>query len=827
MSRLFSLLPLLLLALAPISASAQAYVQGRVTGADGKALEFVNVGLTDAATPVGTTTDFKGWYRLTVPKELLSDSITLRFSFTGFEPVQVRLRPQQGQTLTHDCQLLSSATNLKEVSVVDDRSRQTTFTHIDVQKLESTVGPAGGVESLLKTLPDVNSNNEMSSQYSVRGGSFDENLVYINGVEIYRPMLVRSGQQEGLSIINADMVDHILFSPGGFDASYGDRMSSALDITYGRPSAFKARLSASLLGGSAFAEGTLGERFAYSVGFRHHNNQYLFSSLDTKGQYKTSYTDIQALLSYTLSEALDVSLLVIGTRNVYGLVPESQTTTFGSFMESLELDIYFDGSEEDRYNTTLGALLFDFHPDDDNHIKFSASAQSIGERECYDIQSQYWLYELGVGQSAGEVNRFDRGVGTFLEHARNYLQTRIFTLDAKGAHNALLGQWSWGLKGQLEQVSDRVREWKWVDSAGFSMPTTHIQPGLDTVPHNPILQLFSSASNQVTTLRTSGFVQRELRFYTRHDDLFKLVAGLRGQYYRQRFDRLSNTPDDSPNQQFLFSPRLSLNYKPNWDSVDMLFRLAGGVYQQAPFYREMRYLGGSLNTRIKAQTSYQVTGTFDWNFHIAEMPFKFTADLYYKYITDLIPYTIDNMRLRYDAQNNAVGYAAGVSLRLNGELIPGLESWASMSIMKTQEDIEGDGLGWINRPTDQRFSFKMFFQDRLPSMPWWKMSLNFLFGSRLPVTFPYQKDRSTEFHLPNYFRVDWGNTVQFSQIEKFKHWKLFRVVDDIQLGVEVFNLFNYRNVISFIWVSDYENTYYPVPNYLTARQVNVKLTVLF
>lgn len=820
---------ILLTLLSPFSAFSQAWVQGRVTGPDGKALEFVNVGILNASTPVGTTSDFKGWYRLQIPKELLLDSVRLRFSFTGFETVEFSLFPRHGQTLQQDCRLRTSTTTLQEVSVVDDRSRQTSFTHIDVQKLQNAVGPNNGVESLLKTLPDVNSNNEMSSQYSVRGGSFDENLVYINDIEVYRPMLVRSGQQEGLSIINSDMVDHILFSPGGFDASYGDRLSSALDITYGRPSAFRAQLSASLLGGSAFAEGTLGSRFAYSVGFRHHNNSYLFSSLDTKGQYHTSYTDLQAFLSYTVSSALDVSLLAIVSRNIYGLVPESQTTTFGSFMESLQLDIFFDGGEEDRYDTRLGALLFDLHPNDDNHIKFALSAQSITERECYDIQSQYWLYELGVGSEVGEVNRFDRGVGTFLEHARNSLQTHIFALDIKGTHNARLGQWSWGVKGQLEKVSDHVREWKWVDSAGYALPTTHSLPGSDLDPHSPLLQLFCSAANQVTTLRTSAFAQRELKFFSRHDHQFKFVAGIRGQYYRQFFDHLSTPAADttSPNHQFLLSPRISLNLKPNWDSADMLFRLAGGVYQQAPFYREMRYIGGGLNTRIQAQTSYQATASLDWNFHLSDMPFKFTADIYYKYITHLIPYTIDNMRLRYDAHNNAVAYAAGISLRLNGELLPGLESWASLSLMQTQEDILGDNLGWIRRPTDQRFSFKMFFQDNLPSMPWWKMSLNFLFGSRLPVTFPYQQDRSAEFHLPSYFRVDWGNTVCFSQIKAFQHSRLFRFFDDIQLGIEVFNLFNYHNVISFIWVADYENTYYPVPNYLTARQVNLKLTLVF
>ena len=813
----------LLAAIASVFASqAQQTLFGTISDAStGKPVEYVNVGVLGQPRPIGTASDSKGHYRLSLPS---SDSIILRFSFTGYEPLTLRL----GKNDIHpplDVRLRPQSTTLDEVTITDDATRSTTFTHIDAAKLSDVVGPTDGVESLIKTLPDVASNNEMSSQYSVRGGSFDENLVYICGIEIFRPMLIRSGQQEGMSIINPDMVSAINFSPGSFDATYGDKMSSVLDISYSRPSLFKGSLSASLLGGAAHVEGLLGNRFSYSVGFRHHSNRYLFSSLDTKGAYSTAYTDLQALLNYRFSDQFDLSLLTVWTRNRYGLIPESQTTTFGSFMESLELDIYFDGQEVDRYNTLLNALSLSYHPSDRFQLRWTNALQLNNENENYDIQSQYWLYELGVGADAS-INRFDRGVGTFLEHARNALSTNIFNSELRGLHIVPIGQWEWGAKIQYEQISDHLREWRWVDSAGYAMPTTHLTPGDDTLPHSPILQDFCTADNAVSTFRTALFAQREINLTTCHDHQWRFVAGLRGQYYSSQFSALSSQ-FSARHSSFLVSPRLCASLKPNWTHRDMLFRLAAGVYQQPPFYREARRPDGSLNADIQPQTSYQASLSLDYNFRLWDKPFKLTTDLYYKYLTDLIPYTIDNLRLRYDAENSAIGYAAGVSLRINGEFVQGLESWASLSFMKTQEDILGDGLGWINRPTDQRLSFKLFLQDYVPQIPWWRMSLNFAFGTGTPVAFPNQRDRSFSYRLPNYFRVDWGNTIQLSHFDRLKHAAIFRHIDDILVSIEIFNLFNHRNVISYIWVSDYENIYHAVPNYLTARQLNLKLTVLF
>ncbi len=796
--------------------------QGVVSGmvhdaATGTALEFVNVGVLGGRG--GTATDSRGYYTLKINSK---DSVTLRFSFTGYEPLERRVKVGKGETAKVDVALKATAKHLDAVEVSDEKSRQSTFTQIDVQKLEDAVGPTGGVEGVLKTLPDVNSNNELSSQYSVRGGSYDENLVYINGVEIFRPMLIRNGQQEGMSIINPDLVDFILFSPGGFDATYGDKMSSVLDITYSRPVEFKGKVGGSLLGAEASVQGRAGERWSYAAALRQHSNSYILGSLDTKGSYTTNYTDLQALVGYKANDKLDLGALAIWTRNVYGLVPESQTTAFNQ--RSTGIDIYFDGAEEDRYSTMLGALTFDYRPTGKWRLNGSLSAQHIAESERYDIQSQYWLYEIGMGEVVGETERFDLGVGTFLEHARNRLSTNIYALDLKATREALLGRWQFGVKMQMEQVGDRLREWRWVDSAGFAIPSELPVPGDSAnMPTSPVLQQYANSNGGLLTERLTAFVQRELNFVTRRDAEIKLVAGIRGGLYNSMmewYDERQRT-----GVRGMASPRLSASYKPRWER-DLLFKVATGIYQQAPFYREYRRTDGTLNPDVRPQTSYQVMGTADWNLRLLNRPFKITADLYYKYITGLVPYTVDNLRISYHPDEEAVAYAAGFSLRINGEFVEGLESWVSLSLMKTQEDIKGDEFGWLDRPTDQRFSFKVFLQDYIPTIPWWKMSLSMIYATGMPVTAPYGR-QDPALRLPDYLRVDWGNTVQLSRFEGLKHKRLFHYLDDIQIGIEVFNLFDKRNVVSYLWVVDKDDRPYRVPNYLTARQVNVKLTILF
>lgn len=805
----------------------QGIVVGKVTSEAGEAMEYVSVGVVGRT--IGCTTDDKGEYRLKVGSR---DSITVRFTYTGYEPQERRLLLSGGKTVRVDVVLKPSSKQLEAVEIKDEKSRQSQFTNIDVQRLESAVGPSGGVESVLKTLPDVGSNNELSSQYTVRGGSFDENLVYINGIEVFRPMLIRSGQQEGMSIVNPDLVDYIMFSPGGFDASYGDKMSSVLDITYNRPTEFRGRASASLLGASASVEGTAGKRWTYAVATRFHSNQYLMRTLDTKGAYTNRYLDIQALAGYKASEKLGMGLLGIVTNNVYALVPESQTTAFSQ--RSMELDVYFDGAEEDRYSTMLAALTADYMPCTEWHIESSLSLQQIVESERYDIQSQYWLYQLGLGEGDGEVERLDRGVGTFLEHARNRLRTAIGAFDVRATRSASFGTWQMGLKLQGEKAADRLREWRWVDSAGYALPTAFAEPGdSSAMPEAPVLQQYANSNSGLATVRSTAFVQRDINLQTKDGTDINLLAGIRGGVYQSDLEHLgaqmrgerTEGSSSSTGLRPIIAPRLSASIKPPYKQ-DILFRLATGVYHQPPFYREYRLPDGGLMADVRAQTSYQAMATVDWNLRLWERPFKITADVYYKYITDLIPYTIDNLRIAYHPDQQAVAYAAGLSLRINGEIVDDLESWASLSLMRTQEDIEGDEFGWLDRPTDQRLSVKLFLQDYVPRVPWWRMSMTLVYATGMPVVAPYGR-QDPPLRLPSYFRVDWGNTVQLARFRQIGQWRIFRYIDDIHIGVEVFNLFDRLNTISYLWVTDYDNHPYRVPNYLTSRQLNVKLSILF
>lgn len=804
---------MLMLVLSPLVATGQVVVlEGVVSDrVNGVRLEFATVGI--PGTQNGTTTDAGGHYTLALPA---GDSVTVRFSFTGYEPQEYRMMLSSDRTL--DVRLQPSTRVLDAVEISDEKTRHSSFTNIGTEKLEYTVGPAGGVESLLKTLPDVNSNNELSSQYSVRGGSFDENLVYINGIEVFRPMLIRNGQQEGLSIINADMVDYILFSPGGFDASYGDKLSSVLDITYARPRRFSAKFNVSLLGGAATVMDSPTDKFSYAVGFRRHSNSYVLSSLDTRGSYSTVYNDLQFTMCYHPSDRTNVNVLGMWTDNVYGLVPESQVTSFGSLAQYMQLEIWFDGKEQDRYRTLLGAVSLDHQFSDNWKMKTTFSLQNIEESERYDVQSQYFLYEVGAGDVVGETERFDRGVGTFLEHASNRLYTAIYAADMRFVRYARLGQWEFGVKLQHERVADHLREWRWVDSAGYSVPQTPPLPG-DTasVPQVPLLQGFTNAENALQTSRAMFFLQRELNLYIHNKADIKVLAGIRGNVYSRH---------DVVNVHTVVSPRVSVSCKPYWKK-DILFRLAGGVYSQPPFYREYRCSDGTLASDLDAQKTYQAVASVDWGLRIWDKPFKFTADIYYKYIDNLVPYIVDNLRLRYFPDMDAKGYTAGLSLRLNGEIVEGLESWASLSLMRAREDIEGDGLGWMRRPTDQLVSFKVFMQDNVPQIPWWKMSLSLIYGSPLPIYVPGYEFSGTQLEIPAYFRVDWGNTVEILRFLPVASTKIFKHVKDIQIGLEVFNLFNYRNTISYLWVSDYEGHPFRVPNYLTSRRVNVKLSVIF
>ncbi|HIA12045.1 MAG TPA: TonB-dependent receptor [Flavobacteriales bacterium] len=828
-----------------VNAQESAYVAGVVSNKSGNPKESVNIGV--LGLPVGTSSAQDGSYKLAVPSDT---DIVIVFSFIGFgsEKVQVNLAP--GETYNFNQTLKVSSTQLQNVTVEDKQIRNSTLQRIDPKTIRIIPTATGGVEAIIKTLPGVSSNNELTSQYSVRGGNYDENLVYVNDILIYRPFLVRSGEQEGLSFINSDMVSSILFSAGGFDAKYGDKMSSVLDIRYRKPTELGGTVSMSLLGGAAHVEGvTKNYRLSYQLGLRHKTNQYLLNSLNTKGEYKPSFTDFQGLFTFSVNEDVEISFLGNYARNRYTFIPENRETKFGTLNEALQLKIYFDGQEVDAYETFQGALSTTIFPKPELKIKIIAAGFRTFESETYDIQGQYFLDELekDIGKEDFGEAKLNRGIGTYLNHARNYLDATVYSLEQKGYFTKGIRYLQWGVKYQREQINDKLSEWTMIDSAGYSIPKSgdsvgYVNPSLQPVRLLEIQDVLK-AKTSLNSNRLSGYLQNNWLWATKDSLEFSLTTGMRASYW-------------DLNEQILFSPRLSFSVQPNWKS-DFVFRAAFGFYQQAPFYRELRDLNGEVHTDVKAQESIHVIVGSDYNFRAWNRPFKLVTELYYKHMENLIPYEIDNVRIRYYAENNARGYATGIDLKVNGEFVKGIESWVSLSVMQTQEDIiddyyydyynqEGEKIivgytadqtvtdsirfepGYIPRPTDQRVNFSLFFQDYLPKRPDIQMHLNLVYGSGLPFGPPsFQRYKDT-LRIPAYRRVDIGFSARLLKEGKkvgpknpLKHFKT------IWLSLEVFNLLGINNTISYLWVSDVTNRQYAVPNFLTQRLLNLKLIVKF
>ncbi|NVO03133.1 MAG: TonB-dependent receptor, partial [Bacteroidetes bacterium] len=665
----------------------------------------------------------------------------------------------------------------------------------------------------------------------------DENLVYVNDIEIYRPFLVRSGEQEGLSFLNSDLVSGISFSAGGFEAKYGDKMSSVLDIQYRKPKEFAGSISGSLLGVSGHLEGVAKKMpLTFLIGVRQKSNQYLLKSLETKGDYKPSFTDIQGLFSYDFSEKFTVSFLGNYARNKYLMVPQTRETDFGTLNEALRLTIYFDGQEVDKFDTYMGAFSANYAPNIKTNLKFIASAFRSLESETYDIQGQYWLDQLenDMGNDQFGQVAFNMGVGTFLNHARNYLDALVYSAEHKGTKSVKKSFISWGAKYQHESISDKMSEWQMTDSAGY------------TLPYNPsgdlILQEVVKSVNSLESNRYSGYLQN---VWTLDGDSsgFSIRTGIRANYW-------------DVNKQLLLSPRATIAYRPNL-TKDVLFRFSTGYYYQPPFYRELRDLNGNLNRDLKAQETIHFVLGSDWSFKAWGRPFKYIAEVYYKYMDNLVPYEIDNVRIRYYAKNNAKGYATGIDMKVNGEFVNGIESWASLSIMQTQEDIKDDFYydyfnksgeqiipgytfdniatdsirhepGYIPRPTDQRVTFSLFFQDYLPKLPSFKMHLNLVFGSGLPFGPPGYDRYKDILRIPAYRRVDIGFSYMLkSEEKKLQQSNPFHYLKSIWLSLEVFNLLQTNNTVSYIWIKDVTNRQYAVPNYLTSRQLNLRLITHF
>ena len=782
----------------------QQKIQGKVTDKQGNGIENVSIGTLNLNKPIGTSTNQNGRYSLDLK---VNKEYKIRFSCIGYKDYDTIITLQSLQNKTIDVVLENSSETLNTVEVKGDYSREEGVTRISSEWAKNTAGPTGGVENVIKSTEGVSSNNELSSQYSVRGGNFDENLVYVNDIEINRPILIRNGQQEGLSFINTDMVGDIQFSSGGFDAKYGDKMSSVLDIKYRKPTEFKGNASLGLLGGALHLEGLIGSRFTYQVGYRNKTNKYLLNSLETNGEYNTTFNDLQAYLTYDLNEKTELSFLGNIADNKYNFVPQTRETQFGNIYQTLNLKIYFDGEEVDRFTSLFGAFMLNHKLSDKVQLKFIASAFSTDEKETYDIQGQYWLYETG---GLGSEQEFDRGIGTYLEHARNNLNANIFNLEHKGYKYYDNGTLSWGVKYQREQIDDKIKEWKMVDSSDYTIPSIYDNIGTYDGTKPPLLQNYYKSNNDISSNRITAFVQRQIKIEKQKGTYF-FNLGLRGQYW-------------DFNKEIFPSPRASVSYKPNIKQ-DILFRFATGIYAQFPFYREYRNEQGEINKDIKSQKSWHFVLSSDWNFKMLDRNFKFVTSAYYKYLWDIIPYHIDNVRLRYTALNNANGYAAGLDMKLFGEFIKGIDSWVTLSFMKTEQDIEGDGLGYLPRPTDQLVNASVSFQDYLPNMPWMRVYLNFNYGSGYPY---YPPNTSNVFRMPHYLRADIAFTFRIK--DEDASWakdNFMKFAKKIWLNIEWLNVFNNKNVISYMYVQDFAGATYSVPNYLTPTLLNAKLTVEF
>ena len=799
--RIIIILYFVLLGALAASAKGSVKITGTVTDENNEPMEFVTVKIGKA---IGTTTGADGRYALTSPE---TDTLRITFTCIGYEESRRRLINPSGE-VTVNVKMQPASYALGGIEVTDYQKQMGGMQKLDRNDFKLAPDVSGGsVESMLTTLAGVNSNNEMSSQYSVRGGSYDENSVYINGIEVYRPQLVSSGQQEGLSIVNPDMVGAIGFSTGGFSAQYGDRMSSALDITYREPEAFEGAVSASLMGGSVTI-GSNHKRFTQLHGIRYKQNSSLLGSLDEKGEYDPRFFDYQTHMTLAFSPKWKLSVLGNVSVNNYKFIPHNRTTKFGTSTDAKEFTVFFDGMEKDRFETYFGAGTLTFKPNKANEFALLASGYFTNELVSYDISGEYWLDQAGTGDSDGIGGEL--GVGRYHEHARNRFKASVFSLGLRGATGISRHNISYGINFNSEKIYDREREWELRDSAGFSLP---FDPDALKVVFN------RSSHHDITTQRMSFYAMDTYRIDSSRG-YFNINGGLRFSYWTW-------------NKEFLVSPRLSIGFVPAGNQR-LSLRFATGLYYQAPFYKEFRMpvedeqgnIIIQLNSDIKSQRSLQFIAGADYTFRAMGRPFKISGEAYYNKLGNLIPYEIDNLKLVYAGQNLTKGYTYGLDMKLFGQFVPGSDSWLSFSLMKTMEELNGKK---VPRPTDQRYSFAMFFTDYFPKFPKLKFSLRGIFSDGLPMTPPRGSRDKGYFRPPAYKRVDIGLAYALLSPPKEGEHRtgFFRSFKNVWLGVDVFNLLDISNVSSYYWVTDVNNIQYAVPNYLTRRQFNVRLSVEF
>ncbi|WP_452228415.1 TonB-dependent receptor [Lacinutrix sp. MEBiC02404] len=785
-----------------------------------KPVDNVNIQVDDT----GTTTNANGFFILKIPA---NQDVTVTFTHISLKKTVATFNLKNGEEIEFNPVM---QTNIEQIAtvVISGRKRKDVQGVITLKPatIRRIPGANAGVENLLKTLPGVNSNNELSTQYSVRGGNYDENLVYVNGIEVYRPFLIRSGQQEGLSFVNTDLVQNVDFSAGGFQAKYGDKLSSVLDITYRKPSEFGIAADLSLLGGSIAIEAVSNDnKLTGIVGVRYRDNSLLVNAKETETNYDPKFLDVQSYVTYNFTDKFSLSFLGNASINKYNYEPQTRQTNFGTLTDPIALLVFYEGQEKDAYQTLFGALQGTYKVNDDLNLSLVASTYHTTEEEYFDILAQYRLGEVNTNigdEDLGEVE-FSEGIGGQLNHGRNDLDALITTIEHKGDYEINDNNFEWSVKYTNEDIRDRLVEWEVVDSAGFTINP----PNLDDFNNQPYqpnegpITAYQNvrANNNTSIDRIQAYLQWSRRFTVGESELW-LNAGARMHNWNVQGDGIASS------SQTVFSPRAQVAIKPNWKK-DMLFRFGTGFYYQPPFYRELRDQNGEVQPNVKAQQSIHFVLGNDYSFKMWDRPFKLTSEAYYKKLNDVNPYTVENVRIRYTAANNAEAYSYGLDLRLNGEFVPGTESWFSFGYLKTEENI--DGRGYIARPTDQRLKFAALFQDYVPTMPNLKMYLNLVYNTGLPGGSPSYADPYVyQNRLPDYKRADLG--VQYVLVDDKKQfesgWK--KPFKELALGIEIFNIFDVQNSITNTWVRDvYSKRQYAIPNYLTPRVFNVRLNMKF
>lgn len=801
-------------------------IYGYVIDTDNRGVEMANVYFENTTT--GTVTNQNGYYELNAE---IKDSATIVYSLLGYQTIKHKLFPGQ-KVLQISVELPSVTKQIKDIDVVAQRRQTSTLDYIDPSKYKLMPNAAGGIESLLITFAGVSQSNELSSQYNVRGGSFDENIVYVNGIEVYRPLLIRAGQQEGLSFINPDMVKSLAFSAGGYDAMYGDKMSSVLDIQYKQPTQNEASVSISLLGASAYVA-SANKRFSQLHGLRYKTSEYLLGTLDTKGEYSPDFLDYQTYMSYKLAPKWELNFLGNFSQNSFVFRPVKQETSFGTYQMARNMTIFYEGQEKDLFRTAFGALTLNYTPKPRLKMSWLASAFYTNENETYDILGEYVLSEVKMdAKNPDEKKGETLGIGKYHEHARNRLNATVANIghtgEYKSENNHLL---KWGTTLQYEYISDKISEWEWRDSAGYSLPFSDKQ-----------VRLFYNmkAKSNLPSFRGNGYIQDTYK-HNSEAGFLSATVGVRANYW-------------SFNKELIVSPRASISYVPHWEK-DFVFRFATGVYYQAPFYKEIRdtvsdALGNvqiDLNENIKSQRSVHFVLGGDNYFRAWGRPFKFTTEAYLKLADRVVSYTVNNVRIRYSGENDAKAYTAGIDFKLFGELVPGTDSWINFSLMDSKENLLNDAYvrneydedgnitasntvypGWMPRPNEQRYTFSMMFQDYLPNNPKYKMQLKFIWSDGMPFGAPRNAAYRAAFRTSAYRRADIGvSRVLVSGTDKWLDKQWLKHVKNIWLNLEVFNLLDFKNVNSYYWVTDISGVQLATPNYLTSRQLNFKLIVDF